>query len=80
MLAQISSISADWLFGVPIFDFNYIKQFSINFRISCDYLVANFLSFLKHPQLFEFAWFCRKLRGLKPRKSEIRKYANLSQF
>ena len=55
-LAQINSISTDVIFGVPIFGFNYLRQFWINFRNCCANLAANFLNFL-----FQFAWFWRKL-------------------
>ena len=41
-------------------------------------LAANFLNFSKHPTQFLLEWFWRSY-GQKPQKSEIRKYAILSQ-
>ena len=63
-LAQIDSIDAGWILRVANFNFNYLRHFLINFKNSCGHFVANFLNFLKHPKLFEFAWFWRKLWAL----------------
>ena len=62
----------DWFFGVSIFGFNYLRQFSINFRNSCAYIVENFLNFMKYSQIFHFAWIWRKLWALnEENKREI---------
>ena len=74
MLAQISSISADGIFWLSIFGFNYLGQFSINLRISCANLGANFRNFPKDPQI---CMVLKEVMGTYPRISKIRKYANL---
>ena len=38
---------------VGIFDLNYLSHFIMNFKNSCAYLVANFLNFIKLPQLLQ---------------------------
>ena len=60
-LAQIDSIDAGWILRVANFNFNYLRHFLINFKNSCGHFVANFLNFLKHPQLFQLGWLWRKL-------------------
>ena len=60
-LAKIDSIFVGWILRVANFDFNYLRHFLINFKNSCGYFAANFLNFLKHPQLFQLGWFWRKL-------------------
>ena len=47
--------------GVANFKFNFLSHFLINFKNSCAYFDANFLNFLKHPQLFNFWCFWMKL-------------------
>ena len=49
-LAQISTISADWIFGVSIFGLNHFKTILNQFyKLLC---LSCCLNFLKHPQLF----------------------------
>ena len=36
---------------VANFGLNYLSHFCLEFQNSCGYCVANFLNFLKHPQL-----------------------------
>ena len=38
------------------FDLKYLSYFWINFQNSCDFHVANFLNFLKLPQLLHIEW------------------------
>ena len=56
-VAQDGSISADWLFRVANFGFNYLRHFFNNFANSCAHLVAIFLNFSKHPQHLWFDGF-----------------------
>ena len=49
------------LLRVANFGINYLRHFFINFKKFCAYLAANFLNFSKHPQLFTFWWFWRKV-------------------
>ena len=58
--------------GVANFKFNFLSHFLINFKNSCAYLGANFLNFMKHPQLFKFWCFWMKL-WKKQGKSAIQK-------
>ena len=60
-VAQNGSISADWIFRVANFGFNYLRHFSIDFQNSCAHLTANFLNFWKHPKHFILEWFWREL-------------------
>ena len=64
------------IFRVVNFGFNYLRHFFNNFANSCAHLVANFLSFSKHPQHLRFDGF-EKSYEQKTKKSDIRKYANL---
>ena len=58
--------------GGANFKFNFLSHFLINFKNSCAYLGANFLNFMKHPQLFKFWCFWMKL-WKKQGKSTIQK-------
>ena len=58
--------------GGANFKFNFLSHFLINFKNSCAYLGANFLNFMKHPQLFKFWCFWMKL-WKKQGKSAIQK-------
>ena len=58
--------------GVANFKFNFLSHFLINFKNSCAYLGANFLNFLKPPQLFKFGCFWIKLCK-KQEKSALQK-------
>ena len=60
-LAQIDIFSDFLVLGVANFKINYLRQFSFNFEKFCAHLAANFLNFPKHPQLFTFWWFWRKV-------------------
>ena len=60
-LAKIDSIFSGWNLRVAKFDFNYFRHFLIDFGNSCCHFAAKFLNFLKHPQLFQFEWFWKKL-------------------
>jgi len=60
-VAQNGSISAECIFRVANFGFNYLSHFFINFANSCAYLVANFLNFSKHPLTLIIWWFWREL-------------------
>ena len=53
-LVQIDIFSDFLVLGVANFRINYLRQFSFNFKNSCAHLVANFLNFSKHTQLFTF--------------------------
>ena len=78
-VALNGSISADWLFRVANFGFNYLRHFFNNFANSCAHLVAccKFPEFFKTPPTFIIWWFWRELWTKKQKKSDIRKYANL---
>ena len=60
-VAQNGSISADGIFRVANFVFNYLRHFFNNFANSCAHLVANFLNFSKHPLKLIIWWFWREL-------------------
>ena len=60
-VAQNGSISADWIFRVANFGFDYLSHFFNNFANSCAHLVANFLNFSKHPLTLIIWWFWREL-------------------
>ena len=63
--------------GVANFKFNFLSHFLINFKNSCAYLGANFLNFLKHPQLFKFGCFWIKLCK---KKEEFLGWLKLAHF
>ena len=46
---------------VAKFGIKYLKHFFINFKKFCAHLAANFQNFSKHPQVFKFWWFRRKV-------------------
>ena len=60
-VASNGSISADWVFRVANFGFNYLRHFSVDFQNSCAHLTANFLNFWKHPKHFRLERFWREL-------------------
>ena len=60
-VASNGSISANWVFRVANFGFNYLRHFSVDFQNSCAHLTANFLNFWKHPKHFRLERFWREL-------------------
>ena len=60
-LAQIGWFYGYWILRVANFGINYLRHFLINFKKFCAHLAANVLNFPKHPQLFTFWWFWRKV-------------------
>ena len=77
-VAQNGSISADWIFRVANFGFDYLSHFCNNFANSCVHLVANFLNFSKHPLKLIIWWFWREL-WTKNQKNRRWKFAIVSQ-
>ena len=75
-VAQNGSISADGIFRVANFGFQYLRHFFNNFANSCAHLVANFLNFSKHPQHLSFDGF----EGSYGQKTKKIRYREICHF
>ena len=73
-MAWNGSISADWIFRVANFGFNYLRHFFNNFANYCAHLTVNFLNFWKHPKHFILERF---LKGVMDKKHKIQKSENM---
>ena len=76
---KLPPISAAWIFGVAYFRFHYLRHFSISFKNSWAHIVANFLKFLKLPNILYLCGF-KNVMDINQKNIEIRKYAEIWPF